>query len=87
MNSQRQTGLREGELSPHLRQRVAFMAALIPDSESANWAAISDTWDNLSQETKGTALESKGPMIREAIRRQDAPTLAHAIGDLLRDSA
>jgi hypothetical protein len=87
MNSQRQTGMREGELSPHLRQRVAFMAALIPDPKSANWDAISDTWDDLSRETKGTAFEGQVQSLSASIQRQDAHTLAQAIGALLRNSA
>ncbi len=74
----------EEEMSPHLRQRVAFIAALIPDSTSANWSAISDTWDDLSRETEGTAFERQVQSLHEPILRKDARKLAQAIGALLK---
>ena len=71
------------ELSPHIRQRFAFIAALIPDSDSANWSAISDTFDDLSQETQGAVLEQSVESLREPIQQRDARTLIERIGVLL----
>jgi hypothetical protein len=73
-------------ISPHFRQRVAFIAALIRDLDNANWPAISDTWDNLWEETKGTPLEKSIGLLREPIRRQDTHALAQTIDALLRDN-
>lgn len=84
MNTRQRMGMGEEEMSPHLRQRVAFMAALIPGAECANWAAISDTWDDLSRETKGTAFEQKVQALRHPIEIQDARRLAQTIGVLLK---
>lgn len=71
-------------LSPHLRQRVAFIAALVPDPQNVNWEAIADTWDELSRETRGTEYERTVQSLHDLIERQDADSLAHRISLLLR---
>ena len=85
MPTKQQAESPQDEMGPHLRQRVAFIAALIPDPSDANWPAISDTWANLSQETKGTPLEKSVELLRDPIRRKDAHTLVQTIGVLLQD--
>ena len=72
-------------ISPHFRQRIAFIAGLIRDLEHANWPAISDTLENLSQETKGTPLEKSIERLREPARRRHTHALAQTIDALLRD--
>jgi hypothetical protein len=72
-------------MNPHLRQRVAFIAALAPDQNSANWPAISDAWGDLSRESQGTGCERQVQSLYEPIQRKDALTLVRTIGALLRD--
>lgn len=79
--------MREEEMSPHLRQRIAFIAALIADPSDASWSAISDTWDELSRETEGTAFEGRMRSLHEPILSKDVAALAQAIGGLLKDNA
>jgi hypothetical protein len=83
MSTQQEEGVCGEAMSPHLRQRVAFIAALIPDSNSANWSAISDTWDDLSRETNGTAFEEQVQSLHEPILRKDANALGQAIDALI----
>ena len=72
-------------ISPHFRERIAFIAALIQDLEHANWPVISDTLENLSQETKGTPLEKSIERLRDPARRRHTHALAQTIDALLRD--
>lgn len=74
-------------MSPHLRQRVAFIAALIAEPTSANWSAVSDTWGELARETEGTAFERRFLSLHEPILKNDAPMLADAIAALLKNAA
>jgi hypothetical protein len=83
MTNEHDAGMAREVLSPHLRQRVAFIAALIPDIHRANWPAISDTWDDISQETKGTAFEKSVESLQEPIQQKDAELLVENIGALL----
>ena len=71
------------EMSPHLRQRVAFIAALIVDPDNVNWSAISDTFDDLSQESQGAAFEKSVELLRKPILQQDARALGETIDSML----
>ena len=82
MATQQKAGSGE-ELSPHIRQRVAFIAALVPDTDNANWSAISDTFEDLSQECRGGALERSVESLRDPIQQRDAGTLIERIGAIL----
>jgi hypothetical protein len=82
MTTQQKAVLGE-EMSPHLRQRVAFIAALIVDPDNVNWSAISDTFDDLSQESQGAAFEKSVELLRKPILQKDARALGQTIGSLL----
>lgn len=71
---------------PRFRQRVASMAGLIFDLDHADWPAVSNAWEKIRQETKGTALEKSVESLRDPIRRKHAHALAQTIDALLRDN-
>ena len=71
------------QVSPHLRQRLAFIAALLHDPDGANWSAISDTFDDLAQESHGGASGKSIEALRYPIDTKDARALVEAIGALL----
>ena len=63
--------------------RLAFIAALLHDPDGANWSAISDTFDDLSQESHGGASGKSIEALRHPIETKDARALVEAIGALL----
>jgi hypothetical protein len=69
-------------LSPHIRQRIAFIAAMI-QPDSANWSAIADAYEDLLHEANGDAVESSLRLLREPIQHQDAQVLLGTISTLL----
>ena len=78
-----QDQVRSERLNPHLRQRVSFIAALIYGPDNANWPAISDTFEDLFQESQGAPFEKSVDLLREPIREKNAQALVQTIAELL----